>query len=90
MADGAMSTTNTEDSMRWGDPHRGVTLDQLQVWRDAETQNVIFQVPAGREQVVMSPEQWDRAVEFLNAACTCSNPPDMSDALCPIHDHPDA
>lgn len=44
---------------------RGVTLDALQVWRDADTGNVIFQVPLGREQIVMTPEQWDRAVEFL-------------------------
>lgn len=78
-----MSTTNTEDSMRWGDPHRGVELDQLQIWRDVETQNVIFQVPEGRSQIVMTPDQWDRAVAFLNAGCTCL---ESTEATCPIHD----
>jgi hypothetical protein len=48
-----------------GLPHRGVELDELQIWRDAESGNVIFQVPPGREQVVFTPEQWARAVLFL-------------------------
>ncbi len=65
------------------DLSHGVTLDQLSIWRDVETQNVIFQVPAGREQIVMTPEQWDRAVAFLNAGCTCL---ESSEASCPIHD----
>ncbi len=63
--------------------HRGVELDQLQVWRDADTGNVVFQCPPGRDQIVMTPEQWDRAVDFLNADCTCL---ETAEARCPIHD----
>lgn len=49
-----------------GLPHRGVALDELQVWRDAETGSVIFQIPQGRvSQVSFTPEQWRRTVEFL-------------------------
>lgn len=47
------------------DPARGVELNRLQIWRDPETGNVIFQVPPGRDQIVMTPEQWDEAVVFL-------------------------
>lgn len=75
------------------DLSHGVTLDQLSIWRDAETQNVIFQVPEGRSQIVMTPDQWQRCLDFLGAQprCTCSDvggaPSDVGGTpLCPIHD----
>lgn len=49
-----------------GLPHKGVELDELQIWRDAQSGNVIFQLPPGREQAVFTPEQWQRCVEFLS------------------------
>ena len=46
--------------------HRGVELHELQIWRDAESENVIIQVPEGLRQVVFTPAQWRRMRAFLD------------------------
>ncbi len=73
--------------MRWGDPQRGVMLDKLTVWREADG-SVVFLVPEGRSQLSFSAEEWARAVEFLaEPRCTCSEI--GGEPLCPVHDKPD-